>query len=319
MGRPRLFRHVPTLLTPIALIGWSAVLGCGPRSVELATLSVEPRFVHLAYPRFVPVRLRWEPLAELPASATGERPIVFVHLLDREGDVARTFDHELPAGWREGQAFEYSVELFQSAIAPALAAGEYRLTVGLQLDEERRARLRVAGDEVARREYGVASVDVPPADEALPMFRFSNAFQAVEPSGDVQFPARRWFEGEATLQVAEVAGAGTIYVVVQIVGEAAEFGLRLEQGAAEPALWVTSSCSEKQVRLAGTGRHEVLLPLAPSAAGCEVRLAPNFRLEPREPGLAPRTALLEAISWSADPTDLADRADRADRINPGKT
>jgi hypothetical protein len=66
-------------------------------------------------------------------------------------------------------------------------------------------------------------------------------------------------------------------------------------------LWVTSSCSDRQVRLAGAGRHEVLLPLARSAA-CEVRLAPNFRLEPSKPGREPRTALLEAVSWAAAPT-----------------
>lgn len=296
MGRPRLFRHVPALLIPIAVLA----AGCGPRTAELAAVAAEPRFVHLAYPRFLAVRLRWEPLAPLPPVA-GARPIVFVHLLDREGDVVRTFDHALPDGWKDGEAFEYEVELFQSAIAPALPAGEYVLSAGLLLDEGRRARLRVIdGEEVARREYRVAAVDVPPGDEALPMFRFSSAFQPVEPSGDVQFPARRWFDGEATLEVAEVAGAGTIYLVLQIVGESPDFSLRLEEGAAEPALWVTSSCSDKQVRLAGAGRHEVLLPLARSAA-CDVRLAPNFRLEPHRPGLAARSALLEAISWSAAP------------------
>lgn len=303
MGGSRLLRHVSPVLRTLAplAVGVAVVAGCGPRTAEMAAVSAEPRFVHLAYPRFVVERLRWEPLAPLPPVAAGGRPIVFVHLLDREGDVVRTFDHELPGGWREGEAFEYDLELFQSAIAPALPAGEYRLSVGLLLADDRRGRLRViGGDEVARREYRIAAVDVPPGDEALPMFRFSSAFQPVEPSGDVQFPARRWFDGEATLEVAEVAGSGTIYLVLQIVGESADYGLRLEAGAVEPALWVTSSCSDRQVRLAGAGRHEVLLPLSASAP-CDVRLAPNFRLEPRAPGLEPRSALLEAISWSAAP------------------
>jgi hypothetical protein len=292
-------RHLPAGLTSLLLLIASA--GCG-RPPEVAAVSADPSFLHLAYPRFLSVRLRWEPLTELAGLPPGRRPVAFVHLLDREGDVMRTFDHELVAAWRPGQPFDDEVKLFQSAIAPALAPGEYRLTVGLLLGEEERAALRVAGgEEVARGEYRIAIVDAPPADEGLPMFRFSSAFQDVETTGDVQFPTHRWFDGEAALEVSEVAGAGTLYLVLQIPGESDQFGLRLEQGAAQPALWITSPCSTAEARLAGAGRHEVLLPLAASAVPCAVRLAPNFRLEPMEPGGTPRSALLEAVSWSAGP------------------
>ena len=76
-------------------------------------------------------------------------PKVFVHLLDSGGSIARTFDHPLPGEWISGREEEYSIALYQSALAPPLNDGTYRLTVGLYDDSGMRWPLESVGGAVA--------------------------------------------------------------------------------------------------------------------------------------------------------------------------
>lgn len=302
-------RHLPALLRISAAVGLTcAFAACRPEDPPIGRLAVEPAFVHLAYPRFHVVRFVFTPSRALPTVGTGalaEPPIVFVHLLDRAGEVIRTFDHELPRPWREESVIDYDVVLHQSAIAPALPPGEYRLSAGLLVDGTQRVTLEVAegSERVSRGEYVVATIDVPAVDESLPMFYFSSSFRPVERTLDEQHPAVRWFAGESILRVGEVAGAGEVFLGLRIPPhDTAEAELRVEAGAIEPAIWITSPCSGREVRVTGAGRHDVRLPLerAPDGSqGCEVRLAPNFRFQTRVPGEPAFSALLEVLSWSA--------------------
>ena len=124
-------RAVAILLVGGALAG----TGCG-RSRPVASLSVEPASVSLPHPYAVPLRLRWNPTADLPGLEG--TPHVFVHVLDGGRRLLRTFDHPLPEAWTPGRPQSYEVELYQSAIAEPLPAGAYEMTFGLYDDAGRR-------------------------------------------------------------------------------------------------------------------------------------------------------------------------------------
>ena len=87
---------------------------------------------HSAWER---VRLNWRMDAPL-AGLEGELRVM-VHLLDEAGTVVRTFDHPFPGDWSVGDVRSYQIEIFQSALAPPLAKGEYRLMVGLYAADRR--------------------------------------------------------------------------------------------------------------------------------------------------------------------------------------
>lgn len=271
----------------------------------MARLTVEPAFLHLAYPRWADVTFNFEILRSLPAAANGapteaNAPIVFVHLLDAERDVVRTFDHPFPGTFKAGETATYSLALHQSALAPPLPPGEYRLTVGIVTPDGE--RWPMSGEAVARREYLVARVDVPAADDAEPLFTFSKEFFDSEPGTDVQVPAIRWFNGEPQVRIAEVAGSGSVLVGLQIPpADTRGYVLETETGATEASLFVSSPCSGTQTQLSGPGRHLVRLPMTAAPAGqtCEIRLTSNYRLRPLEPGGVPRVAVLETLSWAA--------------------
>jgi hypothetical protein len=292
----------------LALVAGLA-LACRGDEAPIARLTVEPAFLHLAYPRWSDVDVRFELLDETARARAAKAPIVFVHLLNDQRDVVRTFDHPLPPlpppsaapATAAGGRIEYPLPLHQSALAAPLPPGEYRLTMGV-VDADG-TRWPLSGEVVARREYLVAKVDVPPADDVEPLFTFSNQFFANEAGSDVQHPAIRWFEGEARLRIAEVAGSGSVLIVLHIPAiDTRGYVLELEAGATEPSVFISSPCSETQTQRSGAGRHVVRLPLrsAPTGGACEIRLAPNFRLKPEEPGGLPRTAVIESLAWAAE-------------------
>ncbi|HEX6865368.1 MAG TPA: hypothetical protein VF414_21245, partial [Thermoanaerobaculia bacterium] len=136
------------LLLVLALGG---VLGCGEDAPPVATLEVSPKSVRLPFPELHTIHLSWQPTAPLEGF-TGS-PTVFVHLLDDNGKVVRTFDHTFPERWREGSTVGYDLKLYQSSLAPALNPGRYRLTIGLAGKEKERWTLDGVGEPVARREY----------------------------------------------------------------------------------------------------------------------------------------------------------------------
>ena len=288
---------VAALAACAVMTAWTS---CRREEPAAARLTVEPAFLHLAYPRWADVTLSFEILRDARPAPGAPAPIVFVHLLDAQGDVVRTFDHAFPGSLASGATTSYALALHQSALSPPLAPGEYRLTVGM-VDADGR-RWPMSGEAAARREYLVARVDVPAADDAEPLFSFSKEFFDSEPGNDVQVPAIRWFDGEARVRIAEVAGSGSILVGLQIPPPNARgYAMELETGSTEARLFLSSPCSETQTQISGPGRRLVRLPLSAAPAGqpCEIRLASNYRLRPLEPGGRSRVAVLETLSWAA--------------------
>src|SRR5436190_21875556 len=75
-------------------------LGCH-RAEPVARLAGDAQQLVLPHGRHAGLTLRWEPLTDtVPGPPT---PTVFLHLLDAQRNIVRTFDHDLPAPWRPGQ------------------------------------------------------------------------------------------------------------------------------------------------------------------------------------------------------------------------
>lgn len=306
------------ILLPLALVAVSlaaAVLaGCGGQQTPVAQVTVEPRQVSLPFGQMLPLHLTWTPSAALES---GEAPTVFVHLLDGDRKVVRTFDHPFPQRWREGTPVSYEVDLYQSAMAPPLPVGKYQLTLGLYDKEGKRWALDGLGEPTAgRNEYDAATVEVPPGN-AKPRFNFSASWLPVEPGGDRQVLARRSMASRAAIRVLDQPGPGTVWMMIRIPPtDLPEAKLVLDPGAKAPSVRVLANCGGgggdkddddggsggddgTETSLTGPGTHKVELAMdAPPANGfCRVLLSSNFLLEPTTAVGRKSSVSLENIAW----------------------
>ncbi|MGH9362086.1 MAG: hypothetical protein ACRD2T_09225 [Thermoanaerobaculia bacterium] len=276
----------------------AALAGCGGEDPAVGRLVVTPTTLRLPHGEVRPLALAWTPSRELYGHEGEGAPLVFVHLLARPGSVLRTFDHPFPQHWHPGAPVRYEIDLHQSALAPPLQAGRYRLTIGLYQPAGQRWPLETAGEEVGRREYAVAEVEVPPAGAGAPKFAFAGPWLAIEPGADVQMLARRWLTGDGTLQVRSAPGTGELSIVLRIP-EAKGAGERLvlEPGVAAPGVVVSGSCGGEEIGITGSGQHQVRLPVEAEAVPCDVRFDGNFHLEnPASPHH--RVVALEGLAWA---------------------
>ena len=140
------------VLLPIACAALSLVSGCGG-DTPVARVEIEPKEARLPFSQAQNVRLTWTPSAALE----GEKPTVFVHLLDSEKKVARTFDHPFPQPWSEGKPVSYDLKLYQSALAPPLPAGKYQVTLGLYGKDNKRWALDGLGESDGPRRVSCPS------------------------------------------------------------------------------------------------------------------------------------------------------------------
>lgn len=267
--------------------------GCGGEPT-VAKLSVSPSASTLPPREVTALKLAWEPTAPLdPKAGT---PIVFVHLLNAQGTVLRTFDHPFPEPWKSGTPVSYAIKLYQSALAQPLPAGKYRLTVGLYSAEGSRWPLVGAGEKVGRHEYLAAGVEVPAKGNG-PRFAFSPQWLPTEPGTDRQVVARRWLVGRGAIRVSGVRAKGTIWLALQIPRPGPGDKLVYEPGATSPAAMVTSTCGV-EANVSGQGVHDIELPIEPPADGDSCRLAvrANFHFEPRQGG-PQRAVSLENLAW----------------------
>ena len=143
----------PKIGSAASLLATTALLlsACGGgESAPVASLAVEPLSVDLPFPQSARLHFRWTP--QVARGEMGENPIVFVHLIDSEGEMVRTFDHPLHMGdWAVGSESDYEVEIYQSDLAPGLDPGVYQLTAGLyDLGGERYGLLTEQGAEAPR-------------------------------------------------------------------------------------------------------------------------------------------------------------------------
>lgn len=269
-------RAVAILLVGGALAG----TGCG-RSRPVASLSVEPTSVSLPRPYAVPLRLRWNPTADL-AGLEGT-PRVFVHVLDGGRRLLRTFDHPLPEAWTPGRSQSYEIELYQSAIAESLPAGAYEMTFGLYDDAGRRRwPLAVDGEEVGRREYRIATLVVPADTVPSPAFEFAGAWRPVESGSSKQVVARRCLSAGGSISVTSPSSAGTVRVAASIVAGSAPWR-------------VDASCSPETLEVVGQEVQWTGFSVVAAAQGpaCEIRFTPLAAMG----GKGLHLLCLEVLAW----------------------
>jgi len=277
--------------------------GCEKTPEPVASVKIEPTQIHLPYPGSVTIEMDWEMQASLDDISTP--PLVFVHLLDDEGSVERTFDHVLPFAWQPGTSESYELTLYQSALAPPMDPGIYRLSVGLYEVGGQRWSLSGSGEEVAKLEYLLATVDTQSDPSAVPMFYFSPSWLPLEAGTDVQVLGRRWLTDEGVIRVAEVPAAGRVGLWMEISEAIAQVEeMSLLEGETEPRIDITSTCGGQEDSVAGYGVHEIQVTVLATEDGslpeeCEIVLRPNYQVV-EVATLARRSVGLQILTWSND-------------------
>jgi len=284
----------------IYALGLAGLLtACGGGRAPIGEMAATPGQLELAWPELRELHVHFHPTRELPP---GTNPIVFVHLLDEPGSVVRTFDHPLPTSWTVGRDIDYTVRIFQSALADPLPAGEYILSLGLYSPRGERFALETTAKAVAKLEYAVADVSATAPTEASPRARFSERWLPPEAGLDRQILARRALAGgaEGTIQLGPLAGPGSIFLRVEIPSAGTEVArLELAEGEKLPKLAVRSSCGDEQTEVSGSGSFDLTLPVAAASESCAVVLTPNFQLHTQQ-SAEPTSVRIAVLAWLAE-------------------
>ncbi len=287
-------RRFVAALVVVVTLAW----GCGEPPTPVGSLRVEPAEVALGFPRYTAIDIHLEPTADLEGGAS---PYVMVHVLDDSGTVVRTFDHPLPFDWRVGRSETYSIDLYQSALAPPLEPGAYRLTMGLFDPNSGRWALETAGEEVTAQEYVVGSLIAGDSTVGAPKFFFSPTWQATEAGTDVQILGRRWLRGDGQIRLTEIPGAGSLRVHVRVPpADPQTEDLVLSEGYADVALDVTTTCSEETWTFTGLGTHVIDVAIGEGVGRCELAFTPHYQLVTRV-NLDGRALAVDLLAWK--PTD----------------
>jgi len=275
------------------------LVACEEAPTPVATLRAVPGQITLPFPHYRTLDLEIDMVEPL---GTQNRPWVMVHLLDLTGSVVRTFDHRLPGDWVTGQTQSYSIELYQSALAPPLDAGVYQLTAGLYDPEMGRFALSADAEEVHDMEYAVATVEVPQGSDDAPKFFFSPTWMATEAGTDVQILGRRWLRSDGVIRLAGVTEPGTARLEIRMAPPDPQLqDLILDEGYDEAQLDVETTCGDETWSFSGMGSHLLEVPVAPAAGeegdgGCEIELTPHFRVVTRR-NLNSRALALDLLAW----------------------
>lgn len=294
-------------LTALLLLG---PLGCGgaQEGPPVATLDIEPREVTVNHSSYADLDLHWQLTGELEGRQGTLR--VFVHLLDEEGRLTRTFDHLPPGEWTVGEEWEDSTRIYQSVLAPPLPPGSYTLTIGLYDGADQRWPLDVEGEAVDRQEYAVARVEVPSEPTDLPRIGFSPSWSPTMAGADRQVLAVRLLTGDGSIQVDQVSGRRTLWMQLRIPEAVSGTSRRIfRPGSAEaenPSVRIVAPCSGYEAFITGDGLHDVEVPVAPAsgddtgetaktAGGCEIRLEPNYAMV--DQGVEQQSLALHNLAW----------------------
>jgi hypothetical protein len=293
-----------TYVLPLAAALLLSGAGCHRQATVAGRLEVQPRALSLPYPQLTTVHLTWTPSVGRggagDGSETPSEPLVFLHLLDAKRQVLRTFDHPFPEHWAEATPVSYDVHLFQSALAPPLDPGRYRLSVGLYDHRGRRWALDGLGEPIGRQEYLAAEVEVSP-QPAGPHFAFSRSWLPIEAGGDRQVVARRWLSEQAgEIRVDAIPGPGTVWLSFRIPpGDGTSEKLVSHDPASNtPGAVVRDTCGAVETGISGPGPHDVEMPVeGPGPDGsCRISLVPNFHIVSTSRN-QPRSVSLENAAW----------------------
>lgn len=277
-----------------------ATAGCGGEGEPVARLEVVPTTFELPHGSFLDLRFTWEQLAPLDGASGSLR--VFVHLLDAEGRLVRTFDHDPQGPWQVGESWTYTNRIYQSFLAPPLPPGTYTLTAGLYDAEGNRWPLAVEGEAVDEGEYRVARVEVPESGPDQPALAFSQAWSPTLAGSDRQVVGYRWLTGTGEIALQEVPDSGTLWLALRVPAEGGELQRRMNDpeapSGAVPRVGIETSCSGFQAQVSGEGPHGVEVPVTPDEGGCAVTLDPNYAMATLAGDRHSLT--LEVVAWRGE-------------------
>jgi len=259
---------------PIALLACAlslplALAACRHEE-PVARLAVDTTRLDLPHGRHATLQLRFTPLRALPE---GAHPTVFVHLLDAQRNVLRTFDHDLHGDWKVGSDLADPVGIYHSAIGPALPAGDYQLTAGIHEGKNRYPLTVEGGEASSHMEYPLATVHVTEA-AGEPGFTFSPEWLPVEPGGDRQTVARRWLSRAGTLEIHGVPAPARLWMVLRLPRIEPPLRLMLDPGTGQPMATVKEDCGGFSATVTGEGFHELAIPV--QAGTCRIQFTSNF-------------------------------------------
>lgn len=281
------------LVALVALLALAVPLaGCGSEEPAVAEVRVEPAEMELPYPQRTQAEVTWEPQRALDPA--GDEPLVFVHLVNEDGYLLRTFDHPYPVTWRPGTTHAYPVDLYQSLLGPPLPAGDYRLTLGLYGPAGRWPL--EAGRAEGKREYVVARVRVPEPDlSRIPRIDFPGGWEPLKPGADRQILGTRWLTTAGEIQIGATSGAGELIAVLQVPEELPGSRRELEEGAESPKVEVECTCDESERTITGAGTVDLRVQV-PAGGDCRVVVDPNFRFV-EEGSEVVRSVQLSQLFW----------------------
>jgi hypothetical protein len=135
---------------------------------------------------------------------------VFVHVLEPEGDLLWTDDHQPPvptSTWKPGQKVEYTRTVFVPNY-PFIGPATIRL--GLYNASTKR-RLTLAGEEVSRREYLVSRLELLPQSENIFLI-YKDGWHAAEVSAEDPTVEWQWTKKAATISFRNPRTDSTFYL-----------------------------------------------------------------------------------------------------------
>lgn len=186
-------RRYVCLFTAILLVA-----GCG-RTKDTETPIVTPT-VTLARPDAaigMPVEMSYRFVVAGNAPAFAEDDTVFVHFLDRDGELMWTDDHQpsVPTRqWKPGQTIEYSRTMF---VPKFPYSGETSVVVGLYSPRSG-SRVPMTGQSRGQREYQVAMFNLHPQTDNLYVV-FKDGWHQTEVAEDASGVEWQWSKKTATL------------------------------------------------------------------------------------------------------------------------
>ena len=194
----------------LALVAAFAAHGCGRKAEEeppVATPSLTLSRDRVAIGS--PVKLTYKFEVAPGAKIDGDY-LVFVHVLDPDGEQLWTDDHApaVPTSkWTPGQTIDYTRTVF----APNYPyVGEARVRVGLYSQSTQR-RLALAGNDISRREYEVARFQLLPQSENIFLI-FKDGWHPAEVSADNPSSEWQWTQKTATISFRNPKKDATFYV-----------------------------------------------------------------------------------------------------------
>lgn len=172
--------------------------GCGrTQNAETAVVTPTVTLARSDAAIGMPLEMKYRFVVAPNAPAFTEDNTVFVHFLDRDGELMWTDDHQPPVPtrqWKPGQTIEYSRTMF---VPKFPYSGEASIIVGLYSPRSG-SRVPMSGQARGQREYQLATFNLHPQTENLYVV-FKDGWHETEVAEDASGIEWQWSKKMATL------------------------------------------------------------------------------------------------------------------------